>query len=73
MKDIIKYFIKLLADLISYLKNKQLIDAGKNEISNRLLQANKENEEKIQQIKNNVSNMPIHDVERMLNIKITDK
>ncbi len=73
MKDIIKYFIKLLADLISYLKNKQLIDAGKNEISNRLLQANKENEEKIQQIKDNVRNMPIDDIERMLNIKITDK
>lgn len=73
MKDIIKYFIKLLADLISYLKNKQLIDAGKNEISNRILQENKENEKKIQQIKDNVRNMPIDDIERMLNIKITDK
>lgn len=73
MKDIIKYFIKLLADLISYLKNKQLIDAGKSEISNRILQENKENEKKIQQIKDNVRNMPIDDIERMLNIKITDK
>jgi len=73
MKDIIKYFIKLLADLISYLKNKQLIDAGKSEISNRILQENKENEKKIQQIKDNVRNMSIDDIERMLNIKITDK
>lgn len=73
MIEIIKKILSILADYFSYMKNKQLMDAGKNELSNQIQKQEDETAKKIQEIKNTVSNMPNSDIEQLLNIKITNK
>lgn len=69
----LKKIIEIIADIVEYIKNYQLIKAGEDKIKNDIIAKENNNNKRISDIQNHVDTLSPADVERMLGIKIIDK
>lgn len=69
----IEKIFKILSDFIEYIKNYQMLKAGRDSFEKEILENNNEIDKKIESISKTVNNYDTDTVERMLHIKISDK
>lgn len=69
----LKKIIEIISNLIEYLRNRQLIQAGEDNIKNKIAEAENEASKKISDIQNSVDKLSADDVERLLDIKVKSK
>lgn len=69
----LKKIIEIISNLIEYLRNRQLIQAGEDNIKNKIAEAENEASKKISDIQSSVDKLSADDVERLLDIKVKSK